>query len=171
MSTPHAHANIRQIVDLEAVLQQLILEHRKLLKHIDAQQAAMKTLNLRAMDEATNQQEASRLRIATTEHKRRTLTIQIAKLLRITGEPKIPQLAEYFPHRKPVLLQLRKELLSAMGDIAARNHIAGKLAGAVLGHLNTAVRLLAGAVEHAGLYTKHGVPQMTARIGVMEAVG
>jgi hypothetical protein len=171
MNAPNANAHIRQIADLEAVLQQLILEHRKLLKHIDAQQAAMKTLNLRAMDEATNQQEAARLRIATAEHKRRTLTIQIAKLLRVNGEPKIPQLAEYFPHRKPALLQLRKDLLAAMGEIANRNHIAGKLAGAVLGHLNTAVRLLAGAVEHAGLYTKHGVPQMTARIGVMEAVG
>jgi hypothetical protein len=37
--------------------------------------------------------------------------------------------------------------------------------------LNTVVRLLAGAVEKAGLYTKHGVPQVSSRIGVMEAVG
>jgi hypothetical protein len=164
-------AHIRQIADLESALQQLILEHRKLLKHIDAQQAAMKALNLRAMDEATNQQEAARLRIATLEHKRRTLTLQIAKLCRLNGEPKIPQLADLFPHRKTSLLKLRQELLDVIGQIAARNHIAGKLAGAVLGHLNTAVRLLAGAVEHAGLYTKHGVPRMSARIGVMEAVG
>jgi hypothetical protein len=172
MNAPNPSSNhIRQIADLESVLQQLVIEHRKLLKHIDSQQAAMKTLNLRAMDESTNQQEAARLRIATMEHKRRTLTIQIARLLRISGEPKILQLAEFFPHRKAVLLQLRKDLLDAMGEIASRNHIAGKLAGAVLGHLNTAVRLLAGAVEHAGLYTKHGVPQISRRIGVMEAVG
>src|SRR5437763_131822 len=101
-AAPNTTAHVRQITDLESVLQQLILEHRKLLKHVDAQQAAMKTLNLRAMDEATNQQEASRLRIATLEHKRRTLTLQIAKLMRLSGEPKIPQLAELFPHRKPV---------------------------------------------------------------------
>jgi hypothetical protein len=168
---PPAGANIRQLVDLEAILQQLVIEHRKLLKHIDAQQAAMKSLNLRAMDEATNLQEASRLRIATMEHKRRSLTLQIAKLLRLNGEPKVTQLAELFPHRKTTLLSLRKELLDVAGQIAAKNHLAGKLAGAVLGHLNTAVRILAGAVEHAGLYTKHGVPQMSARIGVMEAVG
>jgi hypothetical protein len=45
------------------------------------------------------------------------------------------------------------------------------LAGAVLGHLNTVVRLIAGAVEQAGVYTKQGVPQVSARIGVIEAVG
>ena len=45
------------------------------------------------------------------------------------------------------------------------------LAGAVLGHLNTVVRLIAGAVERAGIYTKSGVPQVSNRIGVMEAVG
>jgi len=32
------------------------------------------------------------------------------------------------------------------------------------------VRLLAGSVEQAGLYTKHGVPKVSARIGMMEAV-
>lgn len=169
-AAPHP-SHVRPVADLEAALQQLVIEHRKLLKHIDAQQLAMRTLNLRAMDEATNQQEAARLRIATLEQKRRTLTLQIAKLLRLPSEPKIPQLAELFPHRKPVLLKLRQELMEAIAEIGSRNHVAGKLAGAVLGHLNTAVRLLAGAVEHAGLYTKQGVPRMAARIGVMEAVG
>ncbi len=163
--------HLRQISDLESILQQLIIEHQKLLKHIDAQQAAMKVLNLRGMDEATNQQEASRLRIATFEYKRRSLTLQIAKMMRVPGEPKIPQLAELFPHRKEPLMKLRTELCNAIGQISSRNHIAGKLAGAVLGHLNTAVRLLAGAVEQGGLYTKNGVPRMSARIGVMEAVG
>ena len=42
---------------------------------------------------------------------------------------------------------------------------------ALLGHLNTVVRLIAGAVERAGVYTKTGAPQMSNRIGVMEAVG
>ena len=35
---------LRLITDLEAVLQQLIIEHRKLLKHLEAQQTAMKSL-------------------------------------------------------------------------------------------------------------------------------
>jgi hypothetical protein len=164
-------ANHKQIADLEALLQQMVVEHGKLLKNIEVQQAAMKVLNLKAMDEATNLQEAGRLRIAGLEQKRRMAVIQISRALRLAGEPRIPQLAEIFPERKTALLKLREELQNLIGQITKKNHIAGKLAGAVLGHLNTAIRLFAGAVEHAGLYTKSGTPRMASRIGVMEAVG
>jgi FlgN protein len=168
---PPTPAVQRMILDLETLLQQMIVEHGKLLKLVEGQQSAMKVLNLKAMDEATNLQEAGRLRIAALEQKRRTLVIQVAKALRLSGEPRIPQLAEIFPDRKPTLLKLRDELRNLIGQIAKKNYVGGKLAGAVLGHLNTAIRLLAGAVEHAGLYTRSGVPRMASRIGVMEAVG
>jgi hypothetical protein len=55
--------------------------------------------------------------------------------------------------------------------VRAHCYISGRVANAVLGHLNTVVRLLAGAVEKAGLYNKRGVPRVSNRIGVMEAVG
>jgi hypothetical protein len=58
-----------------------------------------------------------------------------------------------------------------MRQISDRTHVAGRLASAVLGHLNTALRLFAGAVGQAGVYTKAGVPKVANRIGVMEAVG
>jgi hypothetical protein len=70
-----------------------------------------------------------------------------------------------------VLLGLRDELRSVIEQIQRRTHVAGRLAAAVLGHLNTVVRVLAGAVEQAGVYTKHGTPHVATRIGVMEAVG
>jgi hypothetical protein len=70
-----------------------------------------------------------------------------------------------------MLLKLRAELKDVINRVQARTHVAGKLASAVVGHLNTVVRLLAGAVEKAGLYTKQGIPQVSSRIGVMEAVG
>ena len=57
-------ANHKQIADLEALLQQMVVEHGKLLKNIEVQQAAMKVLDLKAMDEATNLQDAVRLMIA-----------------------------------------------------------------------------------------------------------
>ena len=161
---------MRQLLDLEAILQALITEHGKLLKHVEAYQAAMKAVDLKAMDAAGNLQEATRLRINGLESRRRLLTQQIARLLKIDGTPTLAQIAELQPARKAALLKLRDELKSVMTQIANRSHVAGKLAGAVLGHLNTVVRLLAGAVEHAGVYTKHGVPQVSARIGVMEAV-
>jgi hypothetical protein len=161
----------RLVVDLETVLRQMTEEYRKLLKHVEAQHAAMKTLDSVRMDEATNLQESSRLRLATMEHRRRTLVLQIARMLRIGGEPKIPALAAHFPQRRATLLAARDQLQAAMKEVATRNHIAGRLAGAVLGHLNTAVRLFAGAMDSGGMYTKQGMPRVANRIGRLEAVG
>jgi hypothetical protein len=161
----------RALFDLESTLQQLIVEHRKLLKHVDAHQTAMKTMALDAMDAAANQQEASRLRIVTLENNRRAIVAQLAQQNRLTGEITISRLTQLFPQRCDALVKLRDELRKTIEQIQARTHIAGRLAGAVLGHLNTVVRLIAGAVERAGIYTKTGAPQVSSRIGMMEAVG
>ncbi len=162
---------MRQLTELEVTIQQLTAEHHRLIKHMDAHQAAMKTFDLAAMDVAAHQQEASRLRIGMIENKRKNLVNQIAKLLKHEGQLTITRIAELNPHRGPLLMKLRDDLKTTIEQAAAKSHIAGKLAGAVLGHLNTVVRLLAGSVENAGVYSKHGVPQVNARIGVMEAVG
>src|SRR4051794_5102901 len=161
----------RLIFDLESILQQLIVEHRKLLKHLDAHQNAMKTMALDAMDQAANLQEASRLRIATLENHRRNVVQQITQQHKLSGDITIARLAQLFPQRGEALIKLRDELKKTILHIQTRTHIAGRLAGAVLGHLKTVVRLIAGAVERAGIYTKSGVPQVSNRIGVMEAVG
>jgi hypothetical protein len=157
--------------ELEALLTELIAEHQRLLKNLVAHQAAMKAFDLPAMDALAKQQEASRLRIASLETKRRMAVLQVGRANGLGGDVKIAEIARLFPQRAAALQQQREMLKDLMTQIAARTHVAGKVAGAVLGHLNTVVRLLAGAVEKAGLYTKHGVPQMSARIGVMEAVG
>jgi hypothetical protein len=161
----------RQLCELENIFGQLIEEHRRLLHHVTAQQTAMQVFYLKAMEQAGKAQEGSRLRIATLENKRRAIVMALAGQHKLEGKPTVAQLAELDPQGKSSLLQLRSQLKGLMTDIAGKAHIAGRLAGAVLGHLNTAVRLLAGAIEQAGLYTKEGVPCVTARIGVMEAVG
>ncbi len=161
----------RQVVEIESILQRLVDEHRRLLSHVDAQQGAMKAFDLKAMDAAVHLQEAARLRIAALETQRRVAIRQVARTLKFNGELTIQKLAELVPTRGPTLLKLRDDLKALVSQIMARNHVAGKLAGAVLGHLNTVVRLLAGAVEQAGIYTKYGVPQVATRIGVLEAVG
>ena len=161
----------RALFDLESLLQQLIVEHRKLLRHLDAQQAAMKSFALDAMDAAANQQEASRLRIARLENQRRTIVQQIAKQHRAAGELSLSQIAQLYPDKSASLQQLRDELKRAIQQVQSRSHVAGRVAGAVLGHLNAVVRLLAGTVERAGVYTKAGVPRVSSRIGMMEAVG
>lgn len=161
----------RLLPELEGVLRALADEHRRLLASVEAQQVAMKAFDLKAMDDARNQQEASRLRVATLEAKRRVVVAHVAKGLKLDGKVTLTRLAELHPPRREALLALRDEIKQLAETIAARTHVAGRLAGAVLGHLNTVVRLLAGAVEKAGLYTKHGVPRVSTRIGVMEAVG
>ncbi len=162
---------VRQLADLETALQLLIAEHRKLLGSMDAQQAAMRVMDLSAMDAAQNAQEASRLRIGTLETKRRTIVSLLTRGVKVEGPVTLTKLAALYPQRRDALLKLRDELKDVATTIASRSKVAGKLAGAVLGHLNTVVRLLAGAVERAGVYTKDGIPRVSGRIGVMEAVG
>lgn len=161
---------MRQLTELEVTLQQLTAEYNRLLKHMEAHHAVMKSFDLPAMDSAAHQQEASRLRIAALETKRKGIVNQIGKLLKHEGQLTVTRIAEMNPQRGPLLLKLRDELRATVRRASEKSHIAGKLAAAVLGHLNTVVRLLAGAVENAGVYSKHGVPQVSARIGVMEAV-
>ena len=162
----------RLLPELENVLQSLVAEHRRLLAHLEAQQAAMKAFDLKALDDARNQQEASRLRVAALENRRRATVLLIARTLRVDAQTlTITRLAELQPAARGPLLKLRDELKGLAAQIGARTHVAGRLASAVLGHLNTVVRLLAGAVEKTGVYTRQGVPRVSGRIGVMEAVG
>ena len=161
----------RQVTELEGVLQLMIDEHRRMLATVIAQQAAMKTLKLDAMQDAMHRQESSRLRIANLDMRRRLLAQQIAKLSRVNGEMSLAQVATVYPQSGPKLLKLRDDLKALIKQIADRTHVAGRVAAAVLGHLNTAMRLFAGAVGQSGVYTKHGTPRVANRIGVMDAVG
>ena len=161
----------RQISELEGLLQQLIVEHNRLLQLVTKHEAAMKAFDLRAMDDIGREQDASRLRIVSMEQRRRLIVLAIAKSRNIQGEPTLRQLAALFPEQSNSLLSLRTELKQVVEQISLRTYVGGKVAGAVLGHLNTVVRLVAGAVERAGLYTKSGIPKMSSRIGGLEAVG
>ena len=161
----------RQFQDLEAILANLIAEHRRLLEHVTAHEAAMRTFDLKAMDAVATQQQACRSRIAALEERRKATVASIARTLRVDPNLPLGRLADLHPPRREMLLRLRAELKGLAEQIAARTKITSRIAAAVLGHLNTAARLLAGAVGKAGVYTKQGTPQVSRRIGVMEAVG
>ena len=161
----------RQMSDLETLLQHLIAEHRKLIDAMNEQQSAMKRLNLPEMEAAMAEQESLRLRIGSLDLRRRSLVQQVALAMKLAGEPSLQRIASADKQRGPALLKLRDELREVMLEAQSRTHIVGKLAGAVLGHLNTVVRAIAGTVEQAGVYNRSGLPQMSARIGAMEAVG
>lgn len=160
-----------QVSELENLLTQLIAEHRRLLAQVERHAEAMKKIDLPTMEDAGRQQEACRLRIISMEQRRRYLMQQISRAVNQPGELTLPLLAGMFPAKSASLLKLRAELKGIAEQIAKRARISSKVAAAVLGHLNTAVRLVAGVVERAGLYTKKGIPRASRRIGMMETVG
>ncbi len=161
----------RHVLDLEVVLGALVGEHERLLRLFDSQQSAMRSLDLRSMETVQRDQEACRLRIAALETRRRSIALTMTRELGLGEMLTLARIAEMHPQRAADLLEARDRLKSAAGKVADRTHVVGRLATAVLGHLNTAVRLVAGAVEQAGVYTKNGTPRAPVRIGVMEAVG
>jgi hypothetical protein len=161
----------RQLSDLKTVLEQLIAEQGKLLALLEAQYTAMKKIDVKAILELGHDQESTRLRIVSLEHRRRGIVRQIAASAKLNEEPSITRLIELFPPYATELIKLRDQLRGMVAKITHRTSMASKLSGAMLGHLNTAVRLVAGAIERAGVYTRSGAPRVAQRIGVMEAVG
>jgi hypothetical protein len=166
----------RHISDLHAILTQLIAEQRRLLDLLVAQHSAMKKFDINAMADLMPRQEMTRLRITDLENKRlenkrRATMRQITVSLKLQQEPRLVRLAELFPNLAEPLLKARQELRDLAEQITQRTQGSGRLASAVLGHLNTVVRILAGAAQRAGLYTRQGIPRIGTRIGVMDAVG
>ena len=109
--------------------------------------------------------------MSSLENKRRMAVSQLTRLHSFSGTMRVEDIAKLYPPHAARLRKLRDELKRVIEQLANRTHVAGRIAGAVLGHLNTVVRLIAGVVEKAGVYTKHGSPQLSNRIGMMDARG
>ena len=161
----------RLITDLQAILSQLTVEYARLLQQLEKQHVAMKKFDLAAMADLMGLQESTRLRIGDLENKRRMIMRQLTATLKLPQEPRLTKIAELFPPYAPALLKARNDLRDLAAKISQRTHGSGRLASAVLGHLNTVLRILAGAVQRAGLYTRRGIPSVAERVGVMDAVG
>jgi hypothetical protein len=161
----------KSLTELEAVLRQMLIEQRRLLAQLDLQQAAMKKFDVKGMTSSAHQQEASRTRLQSLDAQRRTLATRLAAELRTPGEVTLAGLANLNPPRAAALLQLRRDMRETIDAIRERTSVSSRLAAAVIGHLNTTLRIFAGALQKAGLYTKQGTPRLASRIGVMEAIG
>src|SRR5688500_4231299 len=97
----------REVTQLQVILQQLITEHGKLLEHLCAQQAAMKKMDMPALEQITGLADATRMRIVALDGKRRALVQLLASMLKLQGAPKLTRLADALPQHKEVLLKLR----------------------------------------------------------------
>ena len=158
------------IAELEKVLGQLVAEHATLLTRFQEHAAAMPALRLGDLAAAGQAIEASRTRIVFLESRRKLAIAQVVRLHKVSPTASLAELAELSPPHRLALLKHREQLRALVAQIARRGTISAKVAGAMLGHLNSAVRLIAGAVQQANVYTRHGTPGTRQRIGVMEAV-
>lgn len=163
--------------ELERLLGLLVSEQRKLRASLDRQRAAMQSLDARSIEQIVSEQEGIRTRVVAIETRRRAISLQAARELRLqlapNTDPSLTQLMSVVtdPLRRGRLQVLRDELRQVLQELAASSHVAGRLAGAVLGHLNTAMRVLQSAMRDAGTYSKTGAPKMGGRLGALEAVG
>ena len=82
----------------------------------------------------------------------------------------ISQVAAAVPAHRTNLVRLRDELRTLTAEVAAKNGVSAKVAGAMMGHLNSVVRMVSGAVRQAGVYTRQGQHTIASRVGVMERV-
>lgn len=179
MST--AQGGMYQAVDdLEKSLNQLLADQRRLLELLVAQRDAMSGLRAGAMEALAAEQERIRMRVSGTEARRRSLAAAAAVSLRLQvppgGEVTLGQIAAAVidQGRRGRLLALRDELRVVLTDVANASHVAGRVAGSVLGHLNLAMRLMAAAMRDAGTYTRSGSPRVgmgSGRLGALELVG
>ena len=165
MSTPPS-----ELDRLAECLKGLTDEHRRLLDLVRRHDAAMRTMDAGQLGDLVNQQEQCRTRIAQAEARRRLIVASIVRQTKLAGEPTLSRLATAFPTHRARLLTARDELKALAGEIKQRTTVSARIAQSLLGHLNTAVRLIAGAVKQANVYTKQGTPSTRQRIGVMEAV-
>ncbi|HUB24132.1 MAG TPA: flagellar export chaperone FlgN [Tepidisphaeraceae bacterium] len=159
----------RQLAELENILTALIAEHKKLLAETERHQAAIQAMNVAAMDASRSVQETMRARIASLDGRRKILADQLGAPHKVAA-PTLTRLAELYPQSRKRLLEQRDELRRVIGEIQQRTQVAGRVAGAMLGHLNSVVRILGTAMRQAGVYTKKGLPRLAPRIGAIEAV-
>ncbi|HEY0007795.1 MAG TPA: hypothetical protein VGB55_03640 [Tepidisphaeraceae bacterium] len=160
-----------QIVELEKLLGQIVAEHNMLLGGIEAHQDAMKQFRIDDVATCGKMIESSRTRMVLLEARRRMLVQQIVRINKLPADAALSDIAALVPQHKAALLKRREELKTLTALISRKTLVSSRVAGALLGHLNSVVRLVAGAVQSAAVYTKQGMPTVNARIGVMEAVG
>jgi hypothetical protein len=159
------------IEELERLMSLMISEHRLLLAALEAQRVAIRRFDIDAMESATRAQEAIRTRMVEMDRTRVWICNQLARQLRLHGEPNLRKLAELFPARKQALLAFRETLNDLAGQIRHKSSVISRVGMAVLAHLNGAVRLLADAIEPSGTYGRDGTANVPDRIGRIEAVG
>ncbi|MGC4030397.1 MAG: flagellar export chaperone FlgN [Tepidisphaeraceae bacterium] len=158
------------IVELEKLLALLVTEHRALSAAADVYQKALRTFDLQQINAGADAVEACRAKIVMFENRRRHQTLLVARTHKLANDVTISQIAQAVPAHRVNLVKYRDELRKLTAEITAKNSVSAKVATAMMGHLNSVVRMVSGAVRQAAVYTRYGQHTVAARVGVMEAV-
>ena len=159
------------IAELEKSLAGLVAEHKTLLDAVQAHLDAMRTFKTAGIAAAADAIEASRTRIVFAENKRRQLMLQVIRTHKFEPDITLAEIAAAVPAHRVSLMKVRDQLRAAMQDVAARTNVSSRVAHAMLGHLNTVVRMIAGAMQTAAVYSRTGTAIASGRVGMIEAVG
>ena len=159
------------IAELEKSLAGLAAEHKTLLAAVQAHLDAMRAFDTPKITVAADAIEASRTRIVFAETKRRQLMLQVVRTHQFAADITLAQIAEAVPFHRQSLLKQRDALRQVMQDVSSRTGVSSRVAQAMLGHLNTVVRMIAGAMQTAAVYSRTGTAVAAGRVGMIEAVG
>lgn len=159
------------IAELEKALAAQVAEHKTLFAAVTRHLDAMKLFDLAAINAAADDVEQSRSRVLALEVRRRNLMAQVVRTHKLPADITLSGLADAAPAHRVGLLKLREQLRGLTQEIASKSSVSNRVAASMMGHLNTVVRLIAGAVRQAAVYTKQGNHTVASRVGVMEAVG
>jgi hypothetical protein len=145
----------------------LIKTHGELLATLREQLEAMRKMDAVAMSDAGRRQEAIHRRLLRLETDRRRAARALATSLRLPADAALTDIAARLATPPAELQDRRVRLRSLSTEAAKLGEQCSRLAGGVLAHLNSSLRLLTGG----GTYAAGGNFHMPPRLSRMEAIG
>lgn len=159
------------IAQFETVLRQIVHEHRALLAGVASHEQAIRSRDIERIARAAADADAVRQRITRLESARRMLVAQITRQHRQIRTPTLTAIADAFPERRDVLLQIRDELQELIERIRVHNSLIQRVASGVLGHLGATVRIIAEAATGPATYSRRGTVAVAPAATLVNAVG
>jgi flagellar biosynthesis/type III secretory pathway chaperone len=162
------------IAELEQLLRQLLEAHHAWLGSMSEYERVLRSFNAAEIEKASKKQQSQLAVIQQLEKRRQFILTQLARQHRAAGSFTLEQLAQTYPQRKLILLQMRQELREVLERVKVKNEAAARVASSALGNLNTALRVIASKTGNAATYDRNGstvgATVNAARLKSIEAV-
>jgi len=158
------------ISELEQVLRELLQAHHAWLVSMNDYERVLRAFDAPEIERASKKQQQQLAVIQQLEKRRQFALQQLAKQHKSVQSPTFEQLAQNYPQRKLILLQMRQELRDVLERVKKKNAGAQRVTTAALGNLNTALRVIGAAAGNAGTYDRKGASVAPQRLKSIEAV-